>query len=288
MPWPLISLTFALIFILIWTRPFDARRPLNAVTFTGLSVNLFLLYSRGYSPQFLVYLVPFALLSLPAFRSVAYISVLSAINLIEYPAYLTLFRGQNWLLTDLVAMRTAILLLLCWEYLATLQLLPSFHLARRTAAAVTAGIFVLWAILSYPAAGQAWEQNSLTQHPDAALVVYLQANAGQGSVVVFTDQYLYRELYPYLYESTHLVLMDPATEQQVVSNSGVGSPAKEGGPTMVEQLALLSTQYREIYGVRQMDDLNGNRLEQLLAFVGRLEAGRRINDLSVSRWAIGR
>ncbi len=287
LPWPLISLTFGVIFLLIWSRPFDPGRPRNAVAFAGLSVNLFLLYSRGYSPQFLVYLAPFVLLTLPAFRSVAYVSILSAINLIEYPAYQTLFKGEEWLLTDLVMMRAAILLLLCWEYLAVLQLLPSFQAARKAAALFAAAAFALWAVFSYPAAAQAWEDNSLAQHPDAALVTYLRANAGQDSVVVFTEQYLYRELYPYLYKSTHLVLLDPVPEQRVVSGHGAGSPVTRDGPSMVEQLAALSIQYREIYGVRQMDDLNGNRLEQLLAFVGRLEAGQRVNDLSVSRWAIG-
>jgi hypothetical protein len=287
LPWPLISLVFGLIFVILWTRPFDPRRPLNAVAFTGLSVNLFLLYSRGYSPQFLLYVVPFALLALPAFRAVAYISILSAINLIEYPIYITLFRDQHWLLAELVLMRAAILLLLCWEYLAALELIPSLQAARRMAAVAAAVTFALWAVVSLPDAGQAWGQASLKQHPDAALVNYLRTNAGQDSVVVFTEQYLYRELYPYLYQSTHMVLLDPIGEQRVVSNSGVGSPAPDAGPDMVEQLARLSTQYRVIYGVRQMDDMNGNRLEQLLSFVGRLEAGSRVNDLSVSRWAVG-
>ncbi|MHB0869922.1 MAG: glycosyltransferase 87 family protein [Chloroflexota bacterium] len=285
LPWMAISLAFAALYMLLWTRRFDARQGSTLVAFTGLSVNLFLLYSKGYSPQFLIYLVPFVLLVVPPLRAVGYLTLLSVINLIEYPVYLALFRDQDWVLRDLVAMRTAILLLLTWEYLVVLGFAPRLEPVRKLAAAAAVVVFLSWTALALPAAGEKWAESSLQHHPDATLIDYLVANAGSQAVIVFTDQGLYREFYPYLHQRTNLLLVDPVMDDRVASAAQPGplaSPEKADAAGQVEQI---SAQYREIFGVRQLDDPNGRRLEQLLAQWNRLVAGRRVNDLTVSRWS---
>jgi len=57
LPWLLISLAFGLIYLWFYTRPVDYRDRLKVVGLATFTVALFMLYSKGYSPQFLVYLL---------------------------------------------------------------------------------------------------------------------------------------------------------------------------------------------------------------------------------------
>ncbi len=288
LPWPVISVGFAVLYLLLWTRPFDPRRPLNVVAFTGLTVNLFLFYSRGYSPQFLVYIVPFVLLTLPPFRAVAYLTVLSAINLLEFPVYMVLFKDQDWVMQDLVMMRAAILLILSWEYLTILGLVPSLDRARRLAVSGTMLAFAAWGVITLPGAGQEWVRYSQQHDPNAATIDYLTKNAGPQAVVVFTDQGLYRALYPYLYRRTHLLLVSPASDSRIASVSGAGGSTSVGDTNLSGQVERVSSSYGEIFGVRQLDDGRGRQVEYLLASQNRLDDNRRLNDLSVTRWTTNR
>lgn len=284
LPWPAITVVFALLYLLLWTRRFDARHGRMAVAFTGLTVNLFLLYSKGYSPQFLIYAVPFALLLLPPLRAVAYLATLTAINLLEYPAYIVLFEGQRWILANLVFMRAAILLLISWEYATILGLMPSMERARQAAAVVAVVAFALWAANALPSAGQEWTRTSLDKHPDAQTIDYLRANAGEEAVVVFSDQWLYREMYPFLHEYTTLVLLSPPLDPRTASSGGGldATATKVARPT--PQVDQLSGRYREVFGVWHVEDIHGRKLEQLLASQGQLTVAKRVGDLTVSRW----
>ncbi|MGE5619949.1 MAG: glycosyltransferase 87 family protein [Sphingomonadaceae bacterium] len=288
LPWTAIGLGFAVLYLLLWwlsARRQDARQGLNQVAFTGLSINLFLLFSKGYSPQFLVYLVPFVLLVVPPLRAVGYLSLLGVINLIEYPVYLALFRDQDWVLRDLVAMRTGILLLLTWEYLVALDLSPRLETIRQLVGVAAALLFLAWAVMALPQAGEKWAEASLQRHPDATLIDYLVANAGSQALVVFTDQGLYREFYPYLHQRTNLLLVDPVQESGAASAVPPGPATLQEKPDFADQVREITEQYREVFGVRQLDDPRGRRLEQLLAQSSRLLSGRRVNDLTVTRWS---
>lgn len=288
LPWPAITAGFALLYLLLWTRRFDPRRGASAVAFVGLTVNLFLLYSKGYSPQFLVYVVPFAILALPLFRAVGYLATLGAINLLEFPVYGTLFPDQHWMLRDLVILRTALLLLMSWDYLATLQVLPSLQRVRQLAASGAMLAFALWAALMLPAATQEWARTSLDRHPSAALVDYLLANAGSDAAVVFTEQWLYREMYPYLHEHTNLFLIDPVRKRSAGQGSVADGSGQSAEADLSDQLASLSSRYREIFQVRHLDDFEGRRLDLLLAYEARFQTFRWTKELSVSRWTTGR
>jgi len=116
LPWPLISLGFALLYLWLWTRPTDWNDDRRAVAFTGLTMNLVTLYLKGYSPQFLVWLLPFPILLFPGLRGIAYALLLSAVNLVESPLYFTLLPDQTWLLTGAVLARSGLLILLAVEY----------------------------------------------------------------------------------------------------------------------------------------------------------------------------
>ena len=64
-----------------------------------------MLYSKGYSPQFLVYLLPFMVLLMPNGRGLTYALVLTGLNVLEQPIYFVLLPDENWLLIFVVVMR---------------------------------------------------------------------------------------------------------------------------------------------------------------------------------------
>lgn len=85
------------------------RRPLTpaaTVWTTGLALAAFALHLRGWSPQFMVWLLPFAVLAFPGGRGFLIATGLSVLALLEYPAYFTLWSGHEWALWILVVART--------------------------------------------------------------------------------------------------------------------------------------------------------------------------------------
>ena len=85
LPWLAISLVFAIFYVLVWLQRADYRQPRKLVALTGFTLTLFLLYSKGFSPQFLVYLLPFIVLLFPNRRGVAYSLLLTVLNVLEQP-----------------------------------------------------------------------------------------------------------------------------------------------------------------------------------------------------------
>ena len=102
LPWLAITIAFCLFYLYLFTRRVDWRDGRRAVAFTALTQNLLTLYFKGYSPQFLVMILPFVLLLIPGWRKIAYVLLLSAINLVEYPVYFVVMPDQHWLLAGTV------------------------------------------------------------------------------------------------------------------------------------------------------------------------------------------
>ncbi len=106
---------FLLLGLAAWLR-FRPRTPAQSLAFIGLTWTIFLLWSPGYSPQWVLYLLPWALLGLPQRRGVLFGIALVGINLLEWP--LALSRGLFEALWWIIPLRTALLVLLAlafWE-----------------------------------------------------------------------------------------------------------------------------------------------------------------------------
>jgi hypothetical protein len=80
------------------------------VAFVCLTLVIFLLWSKGWSPQWQVFLFPLVLLALPYRQALLFVLTLSAVNLAEWPVLLS--RGMNEWLYLTVSLRTGLLLLL--------------------------------------------------------------------------------------------------------------------------------------------------------------------------------
>ncbi len=87
------------------------------IPFTGFTMTLFFLWSPGYSPQWILYLLPLMLLSLPLREGVLVSAVLILVNLLEWPVMLS--RGFFWSLNILIPLRTALMVLVAVRFYQT-------------------------------------------------------------------------------------------------------------------------------------------------------------------------
>jgi len=107
------SLFFGLLYLWLWLRTHSARQPRQVPRFTALTLVVFFLWSRGWSPQWLGMLAPLLLLSLPLERAALYLVVLTFVNIAEWPVLLS--RGLDHWLYLTVPLRTALFVLLLVE-----------------------------------------------------------------------------------------------------------------------------------------------------------------------------
>ena len=117
-PSVVLLVAFGALYAWLWTRPStgDFHSPSwnsRFMIFAAITFVVFFLWSKGWSPQWLVMLVPFVLITLPLGRALLYILTLSFINLAEWPVFLS--RGLNQYLYLTVPLRTVLFILLLIE-----------------------------------------------------------------------------------------------------------------------------------------------------------------------------
>jgi len=158
LPWPVITALFGLVLLWLYTRRVDYAHKLTTVALLGLTVNLFTLYSKGYSPQFIVQLIPFAVLLLPSLKGISYVLLLDVINFLEATVYFIMLPDARWLLVTTVILRTLLIVALSFEYGLVLFNVRSARvttLHRRASIALLACVAVSLLALVYPL-GQAY------------------------------------------------------------------------------------------------------------------------------------
>jgi hypothetical protein len=211
LPWGLISLAFAALYLWLYSRVRDWTRPRTAVAFAGLSMNLFMLYSKGYSPQFLVWLLPFLVLLLPNLRGAFYAILLSLANIIEANFYFIMFPSQHWLLAITVLLRTFLMLVSCGEYalllFPTLET-PSLHYIRRLLLAGLVVALLSASILGAPRLVADYFTTRLETSPYRETIETLCREATPGAGLILQDQTTYDWLYPYLRGQMTLYLIE--------------------------------------------------------------------------------
>ncbi|MGQ9584686.1 MAG: glycosyltransferase 87 family protein [Anaerolineae bacterium] len=209
-PWPLVTAGFALAFLFLYTRPTRWTEPRSQVAFAGLCTLGLLLYSKGYSPQFAVWVLPFVALLLPNLRGAAYAILLGALNWVEANVYFIVFPSQHQLLVAVVALRTAIFLLLAGEL--TLVLFPlladRLGMWRRWAAVGLVAASFLTALALAPGLARAYFQDRLARNPCREAITYLQQEAEAESLLLFTQQETLDLFYPYLWRHAPCRVLD--------------------------------------------------------------------------------
>jgi hypothetical protein len=110
-PWLTLAL-FALAGLwLLWRERLNDKR--GVIAFIGLTLCIVYLWSPGWSPQWVLFLVPLILLCLPRREALLMVFAIIFINLLEWPAFLS--RGYTWGLLITIPVRTFLLILLAVE-----------------------------------------------------------------------------------------------------------------------------------------------------------------------------
>ena len=208
LPWLLISVVFALVYLVIYTRRIQWQDSKRILAFTGLSVNLFFLYSKGFSPQFLVYLLPFAVLLLPNPRGVAYVLLLSATSFLEWPIAQLMLPNQHGLFASAILLRTVLMVGLSVEYglLLFAAAGPSRSRLRRLVLVLPIVTVLIGVVVTGGLALRAYFSEQYAQDPYREVMDLIRTQDDAG--VILANESLYHRFYPYLGLSASLRLVD--------------------------------------------------------------------------------
>lgn len=212
-PWGWVGVAFLLLYLWLYTRPYDWTRVRTLLAFTATSVILLFLYSKGWSPQFLVWILAFLALLLPTLRGVVLAILLSLVNVVESHVFLIMLPSEHWLLVATVIVRTLLLLLLMVEFLA--QIWPASArvvTVRRLAAWASWGVVLaalIGAVVAMPRAANAYWDRRLAAHPCQEAIALLQQEAGWPNPLIVTQQpEVWRDLYPWLRDQYEFYVVD--------------------------------------------------------------------------------
>ncbi len=224
LPWPLITLGFVAIFGFIYTRPVAWHQPRNIVALAGFTLCLFMLYSKGYSPQWLGWVLVFIALLLPNLRGVFYALAASLANLIEANIFFIVVPDEHWLLIATVGVRTLIFVLVGIECLFILR--PSWFTERMQHIWrwLLIGLTAVLAIGSVPAGIRfvhAYFDARYQLSPYRATIDVLRAESQTNMALILTsfDHNAYDWLYPFLRDRLTFYMLDdyaPPGESVVV------------------------------------------------------------------------
>lgn len=84
-PAVLVIIVFGLIFLWLFRHPIDQHSPQHFIWFTTLMLLLFHLWSKGWSPQWAMLIIPFILLSFPNQRGLGLVLIFTLLLFIEWP-----------------------------------------------------------------------------------------------------------------------------------------------------------------------------------------------------------
>ncbi len=281
-----LTLLAALLYAVLLLRPV-ARTARNAVLFTALSIVGFLLYSKGYSPQFIIYILPFVIVLLPWRRAVGYSLALSAFNLLAWPIYHEWLAQVSWLLGIAVVGRTALLLALAWEWLAELWGFRNPLLALRFSRRLILAGVATTLIAALPLGVLAWRDWSDGYYRDTPLrpafdfATRHDPAPDGGAAYIFTDYSLYESFYPAFAPGADFYLMQ--------SDLGSGGPIKHPSVTPEgrrAQLAEIARDHQRIFLIRRADDWTSRDLNAWLSEHTVVAAATRVGDADLSFWAV--
>jgi hypothetical protein len=236
LPWTWITLGFALLYLWLYTRRYDWTRVRTPVAFAALSVIWLFLYSKGWSPQFVVWVLAFIVLLRADMVGVLLALMLTLLNVVESSVFLILLPDERWLMATTVLARTALLILLAVDFAGQIWPAPARGRQLQRAAVGLSAVVMTTALvvmaLGAPRAAQAYQARRLVEHPCREAIAYLNAEAGGLTrTLAMDDTALWSELNPWLHTMYDLVVVD-----------GYNPDDRPAAVVQAEKLADLSAQ----------------------------------------------
>ncbi len=218
-PWLAVTAVFGLVYFFFYTRPFDWHAPRHSLAFAGFTLSLFMLWSKGYSPQWLGWPLFFMALLLPNLRGVTYAVILSVANIIEANFFFIMFPEERWLLAATVLIRTVLLGVLAAEFLWLIwpqAVTPRVEKIRAWGLTIFVALLLLGLIPAGWQLNRSYFDTRLRQSPYSATITRLQGEQVKGALLL-NSQAVYDWFYPYLRQDyTFFMLDDYAPPGQAV------------------------------------------------------------------------
>jgi len=213
LPWSWITLAFGLLYLWLYTRRYDWSLPRTPIVFAAMSVIWLFLYSKGWSPQFLVWIAAFVVLLIPTLRGMMLITVLTFLNVLESPIFFVMLRQEEWILVSTVLLRTLLLLVLAVELLGLIwpgeQRQRQLQQGAAIAGWLVMALTLIGLIVGAPRAAQAYSDRRLAEHPCREAVTYLREQALWPNRVIVSDQIeIWRDFSPWLADDYTLHIVD--------------------------------------------------------------------------------
>jgi hypothetical protein len=209
-PWLLVTALFGLIYAFFYTRPLNWAAPRQVLPFVGFTLCLFMLWSKGYSPQWLGWPLFFIALLLPNLRGVLYAMILSLANIIEANFFFIMFPEEHWLLAATVLIRTFLLVVLAIEFLWLIwphTVTPRVEKIRAWGLAFFLALLLLGAIPAGLRLSRSYVESRLEQSPYHATITRLQDEQVKGALLL-NSHTVYDWFYPYLRNDYDLFMLD--------------------------------------------------------------------------------
>ncbi|NJN96457.1 MAG: hypothetical protein HC875_21300 [Anaerolineales bacterium] len=209
-PWLLVTGLFGLVYAFFYTRRLDWTAPRSVLAFVGFTLSLFMLWSKGYSPQWLGWLLFFITLLLPNLRGVLYAVILSVANIIEANFFFIMFPEEHWLFAATVLIRTLLFVVLAAEFLVIIwpqAVTPRVEKIRAWGVAVLVALLLVGAVPAGWQLGRSYFDTRLRQSPYAATITRLQGEKVKGALLLNSHP-VYDWFYPYLRHDYQLFMLD--------------------------------------------------------------------------------
>ncbi len=211
--WPVQILAFSALFLWLYTRPYDWSRRRTPVAFAGISLIWLFLYNKGWSPQFLVWILAFVVLLRPSVWTLSAAVLLSLLNFVETSVFLVMLPDQHWLLWFTTILRMLLLILLGMEFLA--QIWPKesaaqamHRISRWSAWGVMISALVFGSAVT-PRLAHAYADRRLAENPCLPAITFLQKEASGPNTTIAMEQLTAWELlYPWLHQEFTLTVLD--------------------------------------------------------------------------------
>jgi len=198
LPWLPITILFAVLYLFVITRRIHWKDRARLAAMALFSLAFFLLYSKGYSPQWAAYIGTLSMIVIPGWRGLGYALLFDTLMMAEWPLAFVVMEGQGWFLATVVVLRTAVTVLLGLDSLGRAFDGTVWQWLRRFAMPAALGVSVVTALAVVRPATQAYAESRLRAEPLAPLVRALRDGQYRGDPVVIVQPELLERLQPYL------------------------------------------------------------------------------------------
>jgi hypothetical protein len=212
-PWPFVTAVFGLVYLWFYTRQIEWASAQPLLAFAGFTLCLFMLWSKGYSPQWLGWPLFFIALLLPNLRGIIYTTILSLANIIEANFYFIIFPQEHWLFATTVLIRTLLFIVVAIEFLWLIwpkAVTPRVEQLRRWGVTIFVLILVIGAVPAGLQLGRSYFNLRQKQSPYAATITRLRGEQVTGALLL-NSHTVYDWFYPYLRHQYNFFMLDDYT-----------------------------------------------------------------------------